>query len=70
MSMESVRVYLTSATGLGVAGVDPNWFVDVGEPVVAFLLQLGQLGVAVATIVYIYLKCRALAKSKKPKKNL
>jgi hypothetical protein len=57
-----------SASVLGFGAPSTNWILDIGEPVLKVLVLFGQFGVAVATIVYISLKCRSVAKSIRRKK--
>lgn len=57
---DSVKVSVASL--LGVATPVSNWFVDLGTPVLNFLLLLAQLAVATVTAIYIYTKWRNLKK--------
>jgi len=64
---ESIKVYLASFIGFSAPGA--NWCLDVAEPFVKLAVLLGQLGVAVATIVYISFKCRQLSKKRASRKK-
>lgn len=57
-----VKVKVAAVTGVGVP-----WLTELlvrAEPFVDFFIKLGQLGVAVATIVYIVAKWRKVRKEK------
>jgi len=58
---EQLKVYSAALLGFGAPAT--NWFVEVAEPLLKLLLLVGQIGVAVVTILYIVQKWRN-AKSK------
>jgi len=63
MNFDSIKVYSASLFGFGTPSV--GWFVDIGEPVMKILVLVGQFGVALATVIYISLKCRGVARRQK-----
>lgn len=67
LTMENLKVFGASLLGFGAPSA--NWLLDVGEPVMKVLVLAGQFGVAVVTIVYIYYKCRGLAKADRRRKK-
>jgi hypothetical protein len=58
MSTDSLKV--TIAGFLGVVAPTSNWFIDLGTPILNFLLVAAQLAVASVTAIYIYAKWRNL----------
>jgi hypothetical protein len=59
--MDNLKVSVAAI--VGVATPATNWLIVSAEPVLRLVLLVGQIGVAVATIVYIYHKI-VKAKSK------
>lgn len=57
-----VKVKVAAVVGVGVPWL-AELFVKLG-PIIDFLIKLGQLGVAAATIVYIIAKWRKVRKEK------
>lgn len=56
---ENLKVAWASILGIGTPAVNVNWFVSL-EPFLKTVLFLGQIGVAIATIIYILAKIRKL----------
>lgn len=57
---ENIQVAAASVLGLGSPGI--NHFIEVVEPMLQVLLTVGQIGVAIATILYIFRKWKQAAK--------
>lgn len=57
---EHLQVSFAALFGIGSPGL--NLVIDVVEPIVHMGLLLGQLGVAIVTILYIYRKWKQAAK--------
>lgn len=57
---ENLPVYLAAAVGLGPPGL--NSVLDIVNPVLQALFTVGQLGVAIITIIYIYSKWKTVGK--------
>ena len=60
--MQDGKVYSAAIFGFSIPGM--NLFVHNLEPVLNALVLLGQIGVAVVTILYIYSKWKKLRKEK------
>lgn len=58
---DNIRVFAASLFGFGVPAA--GWVTDIAEPIFQVLVLAGQFGVAVATIVYIAIKCKNALKS-------
>lgn len=56
----SDNLKVTAAAVVGSAAPASSWFFEVATPWLGTLLTLGQIGVAVITILYIYRKWRSL----------
>jgi hypothetical protein len=54
------NIKVSVAGVLGVATPASNWFLDLGTPILNFLLLVAQLAVASVTAIYIYAKWRNL----------
>lgn len=57
---EHLQVSFAATLGLGSPGL--NWVLDIVNPVLQALFTLGQLGVAIITILYIYRKWKQAGK--------
>lgn len=56
--IQDAKVYSAALFGFSIPGM--NWFVHTLEPVLNAMVMLGQVGVAVVTILYIYSKWKKL----------
>lgn len=65
--MQDIKVYAAAILGIGTPGVS-GFFQSMG-PWLEALVRLGQVGVAVVTILYILRKWKNLRKSKKDDEN-
>jgi hypothetical protein len=64
---EHLQVSLAAIFGIGSPGM--NQVIEVAEPVLRMALTIGQFGVAVVTILYIYRKWKQTAKKiRRPRK--
>lgn len=59
---DNVRVAIAAVFGAGSPAT--NWFLNLG-PVLDIVLTIGQVGVAIVTMLYIVRKWRALKSKKK-----
>lgn len=65
---ENLQVSLAAFLGIGSPGL--NLVIDTVEPVLRAALLLGQFGVAIVTILYIYRKWKQAAKkTRRPRKS-
>jgi hypothetical protein len=58
MNMKDAKVYLASLFGFGAPSM--NMFLDHAEPILKDLVLLGQFGVAVVTILYVFSKWKKI----------
>lgn len=63
---DNIRVFTASLLGFGAPA--SNCIIDLAEPFFRVLVLAGQFGVAVATIVYIAVKCKNSARSTRRRK--
>lgn len=56
--MDDIKVYSAAAFGVGFPGV--NLLLQDWEPILKAAVLLGQFGVAVVTILYVYRKWRKM----------
>jgi hypothetical protein len=65
---EHLQVSLAAIFGIGTPGL--HHIIEVAEPVIQAALTVGQLGVAIVTILYIYRKWKQAAKkTRRPRKS-
>jgi uncharacterized membrane protein YqgA involved in biofilm formation len=65
---EHIQVSLAAIFGIGSPGI--NHVLEVAEPIIQVALTVGQLGVAIVTILYIYRKWKQAAKKiRRPRKS-
>lgn len=60
--MQDIKVYAAAILGIGTPGVN-GWLENIG-PIFEALVHLGQVGVAVVTILYILRKWKNLKNKK------
>lgn len=60
---ENLQVSFAAMLGLGSPGL--NLFLDTVNPLLHALLTAGQIGVAIATVFYIYRKWKTTGKKKR-----
>ncbi len=61
--MNDFKVFIAATTGLTIPDV-VNLFQAI-DPIVGVLVRVGQVGVAIATIYYIFKKAKALKTTRK-----
>lgn len=64
---DNFQVSLAAMLGLGSPGL--NLVLDIVNPVLQALFTVGQIGVAIVTIVYIYRKAKNILPKRRKKKE-